>query len=465
MTFTRWPYPIADGRRLRPAIASSLHASADPDRAARAVALGLLGLTGSDVAGTTFATEVTLIPGVITGGNFVLDAVALSLIPGWASSQTIMATALSLLAGTASSFIEVSEGIAILATAKTPIYLTQQLSLSSTSEHNLIANLTELASLSATEDSSFHSSASAVESVSLSDLASVVYRLIVAESFTVSASQVNLYRQIVTAVDAVIASGLAVDTQHATHIMAELLVIDDMASVAGILTAEELVTLQATLVDRAAFYNAVIDAAVLSDTLVDSARFTLQLSDSIVLSDTVLSTAAFFEYLTEGLLIGASIAIGDAVYSAWVVNPKNYAAWRYTNFGFNSMAEFNGKTYGMMDDGLYEITGKQDQGANIKAFVKTGVMNFGTSQMKRVSRAYLYLSTAGRMVMKAVVPDANGDKAVYWYEVEARNNGTRVKVGESLESVGWQFTLTNLAGADFDVSDWKVLPMMLKRRI
>lgn len=66
------------------------------------------------------------------------------------------------------------------------------------------------------------------------------------------------------------------------------------------------------------------------------------------------------------------------------MNRNNGAISQYLGVDFNSLCTFNGKVLGVNDDGLFELTGDTDNGADIDAFVELPTTDFGSEKQKRV---------------------------------------------------------------------------------
>ena len=171
--------------------------------------------------------------------------------------------------------------------------------------------------------------------------------------------------------------------------------------------------------------------------------------------------------LSYNVILGGIINIADEVYDAWVMNTETGGVWQYTNYPFTSYTKFGGKYYGIKEDGLYEITGTDDDGTDIEASIKTGLLDFGTSKLKRVPKAFLGLHANGDMLLNVTHTTEEG-KVTNWHRLEARSDapeGMQVKLGRGPKARYWQFELKTVDGTDFSMDDLKVFPIVLKRRI
>ena len=213
---------------------------------------------------------------------------------------------------------------------------------------------------------------------------------------------------------------------------------------------------------------AALESALFKGTPALSAQLYLAPSEHFAVADAVSSDALFGMAISEGIDFVGVINTPDGSYTAWVLNTETRAPWQYENFPFNSFA-FTGNTYlALTDAGLYELAGDTDDGANISATIKTGLMNFGSNLQKNIPRGYFGYSTSGTLVFKTISTD-RGQKIERWYTLEERTaddtTETRVKLARGVKSVYWQFELTNVDGADFDLDEITLTPAILNRRI
>lgn len=190
----------------------------------------------------------------------------------------------------------------------------------------------------------------------------------------------------------------------------------------------------------------------------DTAGFSSSTESIGTLSSDILESAEVFVRMNVG---------GDVV-QGWVVNTKSSAFSEYDNFPFDSVIEVSGTYYAVADDGLYEITGDNDQGEQIDAFIKTGLLDMGSHFIKDAKSAYIGFSTDGRMLMK-VTTTQKGRKEEWWYELKQSQNGSlrdgRVTIGRGLRAKYWQFEIANVDGADFELDDVQLMYNVLSRRV
>jgi len=205
-------------------------------------------------------------------------------------------------------------------------------------------------------------------------------------------------------------------------------------------------------------------------------------------TNTTTATKSTFEELlstftgTELITFDGSIAnntVDDTFYAknaiwakdfgalAWVLNTETGGLSTYTNYGFNSLAAYNGVLYATSNDGVFEIASDTDADSRfIAAEIKTGFLDFKQENTKRISD--IFLGHVGGQ-LEFAVETYDGPQEVYTYAVEEREidapRNNRLKVGRGLSSRYWRFAIQNVDGADFQIYDVTAEVASSKRRL
>ena len=141
------------------------------------------------------------------------------------------------------------------------------------------------------------------------------------------------------------------------------------------------------------------------------------------------------------------------------------ATTQRTNFNFDSFLEQNGNVYGFNGDGLYKLGGDDDDGTDIDAYFATGSTNLGDEKPKRLRYFFTTLNADGAMYLK-VTP--NMDSSLVYTKtitpLTAEFHKHRIKLGEGLKAVNWEFEFGNTDGYDFTVTMMEVLPTKIGHR-
>lgn len=155
-----------------------------------------------------------------------------------------------------------------------------------------------------------------------------------------------------------------------------------------------------------------------------------------------------------------------ATYRTWALNLRKAPLTEYTNFPFNSYTVFNGVVIAAGTGGLVELgTQDSDAGTAIAAVATTGKESFASSLHKRIPRIYLGHSATGDMKFSTITTEG-GTRAysLPWNGLNGMQQ-RRVPVGKGPKSRYWQFSIENVAGADFKIADMLVNTTTLRRRV
>lgn len=156
----------------------------------------------------------------------------------------------------------------------------------------------------------------------------------------------------------------------------------------------------------------------------------------------------------------ASPLVGSC--ATWVIDIDTQASVQYDKYNFSSYAK-HGDTYiATAEDGIYELSGSTDAGADISSLIDLATSRFATPQRKYFPSVYLGVTSSGKLLLKAEV---DGQTWVY----EANNTSAnmanqRIDIGRGLVGSHWRFTLLNQDGLDFDLESVEFLPFISSRR-
>ena len=117
---------------------------------------------------------------------------------------------------------------------------------------------------------------------------------------------------------------------------------------------------------------------------------------------------------------------------ALTMNAKNNCLTTYSNFGFNSMCNFNGRNLGAKQSGIFDLSGDTDDNDNLTWNFRTGLLDLEVGQKKRIKQAWLGYKGNGDLKMKAIL--SNGESyeyPIFLYEDFFRS---RVKFGKGIKT-------------------------------
>lgn len=168
------------------------------------------------------------------------------------------------------------------------------------------------------------------------------------------------------------------------------------------------------------------------------------------------------EALVQSLMRVAASASDPTLYGASVYNMDVGGSTRYTNYGFNSFAMFDGVHYGAKADGIYKLQGRNDNGAPVSASVDMGKTNFGSSSRKKLPYCYVGIASSGKLVLKVTA-----DTETFVYTMTADNEDLkeqRFVLGKGLRATYYKLVLEG-EGDVFDLDSIEFFPVELSRRL
>lgn len=238
--------------------------------------------------------------------------------------------------------------------------------------------------------------------------------------------------------------------------------LSDAAGQAALGIIAESISIAGTLQGTALFNQLITDTINAGDSIT-SAPLVLQ----VVADDTVEITATDALQMLYAGRINESVQI-TAVYlspsgsvTTWALNTKTAALTEYDDYVFNSFARLDGRYLGASENGLYELTGDTDDGADIIAELETGNAQIAGSRFTSFRAAYLAVRGEGRFVLRL----KTGDDKVYDYSVTADSMETaKVHLGKGLRARYFSFTLIS-TGQDFDLESLEFVPIAAQRRV
>jgi len=241
----------------------------------------------------------------------------------------------------------------------------------------------------------------------------------------------------------------------------------------------------------AAYAFALADTAEAADSIARIATAIAQLTDVAEVADSTEqrltiavsevsraqaadSTELSAQYLAEVIdsaQAAVSIRLPDEGYVGWVMNTEGRQPLsEYQNYEFNSFAEMGGSYYAASEHGVYTLDGSDDDGDPIDASLKTLKLSFGTSRQKRLRSAYLGYTADGRLLLRVKAVDSNDGQLVeHWFEAlnlpADAPREQRINLAMGMKSRYWQFELVNINGADFEIDELEMHPLVLSRRV
>ena len=209
----------------------------------------------------------------------------------------------------------------------------------------------------------------------------------------------------------------------------------------------------------------VSDAMQLADLFGNVVSFAFQMSDNLDFTDEELLQMLFSgDFLSDDITITAGYVSPDGNFTTWAINTRTNAVTEYQNWAFNSFAKLGSIYLGASSDGLYELRGNTDNGANIPTTITSGLMSPGGAKFTQFDGIYLSMGTADD-ARDILLQLTTGDGKSFTYAVRPNNmRSTKVHAGKGLRARYWAWTLSTVA-ADFDLEGVEFIPLIAKRRV
>lgn len=162
-------------------------------------------------------------------------------------------------------------------------------------------------------------------------------------------------------------------------------------------------------------------------------------------------------------LPSSDIVVSGSV-STVVVNARNFAIGEYSNFAYNSMAKFNGKYLYARADGIYEGGGNNDNGTDINASYKTGVIDVYIKHKQRLRDAYLEFRSDGNVELFTVGDEVNPRHYTVVSSVDGTLHERRIKFERGIRDRRFNFGISNINGASLEIVSARILTEPIRKR-
>lgn len=172
--------------------------------------------------------------------------------------------------------------------------------------------------------------------------------------------------------------------------------------------------------------------------------------------------------LADEVFVDERWLFADPATDAWTANTDTWGTSRYEDWPVNSLAEVDGVLYGATDAGLVRLDADDDAGAAIAARLTTGLHDLAGEANIHPRTLYAGATVDGQL--QATVYHVTGrTPAEHTYTFEARPAADfapqRVRLGRGIKSRYMQFTIANVAGADFTIDTLSLLGDPTTRRV
>lgn len=184
-------------------------------------------------------------------------------------------------------------------------------------------------------------------------------------------------------------------------------------------------------------------------------------ADMIRINDADLPHMIFSGQLSEVVEVTAGFLLPGTAFTTWAMNTRTGAVSEYRNYTFNSFARIGNKYLGASEDGLFELLGDDDAGADIVATIRSGFAQWAGAHLHSFKAAYLAVRGTGEFILRLVTADGR----IFNYTVTAESmKTTKVNMGKGLRARYFAFELVS-TGQDFDLESLEFIPLAAQRRV
>jgi hypothetical protein len=150
---------------------------------------------------------------------------------------------------------------------------------------------------------------------------------------------------------------------------------------------------------------------------------------------------------------------------ALAINVENDALSEYTNFVFNSFADFQGHILAAGDNGIFELTGDMDNETDIDSVIRTNMTDGGVTYLKRPEDVYIG-ATSDDELQANVIVDGNVKHEGVAITGRSENVETRkTKIGKGAKSLFWAVEVENISGCNFSIDSIELVLKPVERKI
>jgi hypothetical protein len=280
-------------------------------------------------------------------------------------------------------------------------------------------------------------------------------------SDTVAIASTQLIEQVIQIIE-----GLGLEPAIAPAALYNKTIADQIGVAAELLRflgvdVSEAIAVAAVMAGAAARSEIVSEGVALAPTLTPQLLINVVASETIEITPEDALNFVLLGDLADGIELSAAyLSPGDSI-TTWVMNTRSGAISEYTNFAFNSFAQFGHKYLAASDSGLYELIGDDDDDTDIVSRIKSGFAQWSNSKFTMFRGAYLAVRGGGDYVLKITTMDGK----TYSYAVSARDGRTtKINVGKGLRARYFAFELIS-DGDDYELESLEFVPISAGRRI
>lgn len=225
------------------------------------------------------------------------------------------------------------------------------------------------------------------------------------------------------------------------------------------------VDMTTTVVPNFRYAPALVEAVDVSESMSSSLILRAVLTENATITDEELVNAVFTATVLEDVELVAGYVSPDGTFTTWAVNTVTGATTEYDNFEFNSFAPMGQRYLAANSSGLYALDGDTDDGTDIIARIKSGLLQLTGARFTSFRGAYVATRTDEEGASQFFLKLVTGDGAERTYTVNVRDQETtKVHLGRGLRARYMSFELIS-TGQDFDLDSLEFVPVVSSRRV
>ena len=174
------------------------------------------------------------------------------------------------------------------------------------------------------------------------------------------------------------------------------------------------------------------------------------ISESLECAATTAMKLIMNDIVEETLNLGVIVELDDELWQTWVLSTDQFHASVYSGYSFNSYAVYANTAFGCKTDGIYKLSGTQDDGVDFVSGIVLPETNFGTTRDKRFRKAYFGLAGG---VSPALRVETDSGSTTYSISSE------KVNIGRDMKGKKWVLKIQDWDSLDFV----ELVPIILAR--
>ena len=152
--------------------------------------------------------------------------------------------------------------------------------------------------------------------------------------------------------------------------------------------------------------------------------------------------------------------------SFYAINATALGISEYTGLSLLAITEHDGRYYGITADSMVELTGSDDDGTAIAAYVRTGKLGFGSLAEKHCGRAWIHVQYSDDLTLTTLVDGIDATETAAEvstsYTVPGHTGALpqirTVRLRLDQLGMAWSFKIANVAGGALTLRQLAVEP-------